>query len=530
MDARLIQTNIPPLEEDAFRAAALIRDEEAEFKNVEAQIAELARRRDVIHGRLCMLKNVVSASRRVPHEIVAEIFRLCFVSCDSESPSSSNISNVLSQICSGWRQVALQTPFLWWDIRLEFRGEMSPRAMAGYMEIAKLWIGRCQNFTFGLAITTMTKADHPLNPVKEILLIEPEGIATLELHLHEAYLPVLAELSADCFPSLTRFEGSIMHSHTRFGGQVSWAAFPSDIKAFKTAPMLDTLRFTVEQPLLDGTSLPFPWDQLLVLDLRGGINMKIDIEGGIEPDSMRRVLEQCHRLERCSITLSKADTVATTPLSLRNLESLDLLLESAQTHGFLSNMKLPKLRDLKVSSMYDFAILPLESMIDMLRLSQCKLEELSFSGGSYIVTEQLLQVLELAPSIRKLSTLFAYTTPTDYASYLIYNRGSRYLLPNLRSLSIDFSKKTLGPPLEECRQNLLMVIMSRGHWDIPDHASLYIREDIGSGPATAAKLEEINVYFPDDAEGEDCYQQFTRTGLHVNIQEIPRYVTRDYFE
>ncbi|KIM37478.1 hypothetical protein M413DRAFT_55815, partial [Hebeloma cylindrosporum] len=108
-----LKSNVPPSETESKRFRELIRASEAKYQSIATEVQALSEHRQAIQDQIEAFKNVVSPARRLPPETVTHIFRLCFEFKDDIYPNPRSAPLLLTQICSGWRQVALQTPDLW---------------------------------------------------------------------------------------------------------------------------------------------------------------------------------------------------------------------------------------------------------------------------------------------------------------------------------------------------------------------------------------------------------------------------------
>ncbi|KAJ6492753.1 hypothetical protein C8R47DRAFT_420815 [Mycena vitilis] len=83
-------------------AKSLIQASEANIARIESQIRDLLRLRDQERGIIASLKLAIAPVRKVPAEILAEIFL-----------HYAGGVLTISQVCAHWRQVACTTPRLW---------------------------------------------------------------------------------------------------------------------------------------------------------------------------------------------------------------------------------------------------------------------------------------------------------------------------------------------------------------------------------------------------------------------------------
>ncbi|TFK40354.1 hypothetical protein BDQ12DRAFT_680803 [Crucibulum laeve] len=91
------------------------------------------------------LQSLLAPIRRLPPELLSEIFLHCVQPCDQfVKPSPKEAPMLLGQICASWRTLALSTPRLWSSLELcrtwsSFNGKSSVHDAAALM---KLWLER----------------------------------------------------------------------------------------------------------------------------------------------------------------------------------------------------------------------------------------------------------------------------------------------------------------------------------------------------------------------------------------------------
>ncbi|KAF8182140.1 hypothetical protein K438DRAFT_1161991 [Mycena galopus ATCC 62051] len=102
----LFASNDVPLESHIPLIHDIISDGEAELQKLEVMLARLISRRDEIADQVRRHRNVLSSVRRVPPELICDIFALTMLDGDSDPWH-------LSHICRTWRALALSYPPLW---------------------------------------------------------------------------------------------------------------------------------------------------------------------------------------------------------------------------------------------------------------------------------------------------------------------------------------------------------------------------------------------------------------------------------
>ncbi|KDQ49230.1 hypothetical protein JAAARDRAFT_111790, partial [Jaapia argillacea MUCL 33604] len=89
---------------------------EVQIRELRAQLQMLEERRDVAQGRCFNLKSLSAPIRRLPSDLLSEIFNHT-LQYGSTGPVYDPFPLLLTHVCSYWRHLALSTPTLWSPIR-----------------------------------------------------------------------------------------------------------------------------------------------------------------------------------------------------------------------------------------------------------------------------------------------------------------------------------------------------------------------------------------------------------------------------
>ncbi len=95
--------------EDRSSIQTRILGAEAFAASLGTQISELNLRRDAQLAEIASLRDLVDPVRRMPVEILSEIFKH-YCESDDEPPRNAATQLTLSHVCLSWRQVARATP------------------------------------------------------------------------------------------------------------------------------------------------------------------------------------------------------------------------------------------------------------------------------------------------------------------------------------------------------------------------------------------------------------------------------------
>ncbi|KAJ7827644.1 hypothetical protein B0H14DRAFT_1228139 [Mycena olivaceomarginata] len=107
----LLTNNDVPLESQIPLIRDIISDGQTEFDELEAILAQLIPRRNEVAERVRQHRAVLSAVRRVPPELIGDIFALTLSDNDDAAGATANKPPwYLGHICRSWRHAALSYP------------------------------------------------------------------------------------------------------------------------------------------------------------------------------------------------------------------------------------------------------------------------------------------------------------------------------------------------------------------------------------------------------------------------------------
>ncbi len=120
-----IGTNYAATSEEAERITAFLSRPVSKLQQLQAEIIRIkARYEDLVEQHLALSREIdahralIAPIRRVPTDILREIFLHCLPTKHNAVISSSECPILLTRICSGWRHIALNTAMLWASIHV----------------------------------------------------------------------------------------------------------------------------------------------------------------------------------------------------------------------------------------------------------------------------------------------------------------------------------------------------------------------------------------------------------------------------
>ncbi|KAJ7447123.1 hypothetical protein B0H11DRAFT_2290284 [Mycena galericulata] len=370
-----------------------------EVVRVQSLLDELTAKRDQLNAFIDAHLALVSPVRRLPDDVVREIFVAALPSDRNAIMSEEEAPLLLSHISQGWRNLALSTPRLWSTLHI-----VTPPVSSVQSHIPKLhqingavvtWLSR--SGTLPVSISFIAPRPYLSRGASEDEISAlPEATRSASFTLiqtliefctrwrsirfkmpDDSYLTPLAALSVSDVPKLSSIEMNMG------GGDADWASM-----SFLGTPSLRAVS-------LGGGAhtSPTSWDTLAHLSIRFmGVTLSLD-----ETLSM---LRHCTNLETLHLTSSHNQPHGQThaqPCHLAQLWRLSLI--SVGNISFLQQLSAPNLRILEFHGPFDSASpSPLLTLIS----SSDRLEHLRLSVHN-ITVDSLIEMLQKAPALGELA-------------------------------------------------------------------------------------------------------------------------------
>ncbi|TFK36661.1 hypothetical protein BDQ12DRAFT_713938 [Crucibulum laeve] len=373
----------------------------AEVNLCQERLHHLMHQRDEAQDILEAHKAVLSPIRKIPTEVLAEVFVHCITNERFISPSLTSPPLLLTSICSTWRNIALTTPGLWASILVDVSGHCySPP-----ISVVKTWVERSGSspLTFritenGGSIPTERGTQSPLSAVLDIFI--PHHSRWRNIHLiykdyftvQTGFMTLPEDASFPCLESVYLERGYWMEQR--------------DVDRITTmilsAPRLRNVSWISQKPY---SSLVFPWTQLVHFNLGHIIPMREGLH----------ILSSCPHLKSLELILilpvgppPPPNRNETTVGSVTHYNLERLVLHTAGSLGKLfDKLTLPHLKHLSLDAIngifptpppqqYDMSW-PQAEFISFHERSECAIELLSLTEIE-IASGDLCETLRRIPS------------------------------------------------------------------------------------------------------------------------------------
>lgn len=430
-----VWTNRPVTDEEHAQMAHLLAIYENKIADLTTKIADLDAEREALLDSAAPLRRGTSPFRRLPDDIIREIFLACLDTTRNPTMSCREAPVLLTRISSATRAVALSTPALWAAIHIPIirhskkskpkRKAIRESIMSARARGAKEWLlQRSGNMPLSISVHEV-----PYSSPNELVWTNPlaEYILPVLLKCCARWRDVsfsivsdsqyhLAALTPKQVPLIRSISLHGQHSKSAFAARVWWNSplltAPTIRKFDSSLPESTSLghiyRFKVDWEKITDLSLVggFIWDELLLIE-----DFEYNLTTAVED-----TLFDANRLVSLKIELCRYQTLPLGPFPLPVLRDLVVIEngEPSARPGFLARMRAPELERLVYTS------------VDAP-------EELEPPSS-------LLQFLDHAPRVRDLNLTFS---KSKYFSSLTY-RNFLLSCPLLQSFRIGHTEDLTG--------------------------------------------------------------------------------------
>ncbi|KAJ7466184.1 hypothetical protein B0H11DRAFT_2048764 [Mycena galericulata] len=424
----LIHTNGAPTEFQAREIHRLLEAGQDDLARIEESIlkvslilSELQFQKRQRTKSLTALRRILSPIRRLPNELLTEIFLFCRANSTRSTVSILDVREapmLLSHVAAHWRTVSIGTPMLW-DTPC-FRESIVSHPKAIYMRSI---LQRSRHLPTSLAFETFGDSGPRAiaGNTDCFQFFTDLGDRVQHISLDLPWRDVMEHIKnppgCPLFPILASLKVTLEDD-----GLEDW---PAILDSFRRAPGLRSLTLNASSSPFTPT---FPWVQLTSL------TMFIPID----ETTVYLVLRQCLQLKTCVLFEMSytGDTQDSQPLcTLDALRSFSFSPWEADSGKLLEFFSFPKLESLSLSHCVN---MPATVLLDLRARSHFKLQDLTLCNLP-LTTEELLEVLR---HLLTLQTLVLGNSATyivdDLLRAFTYSQShvQSLLLPRLTTLTI----------------------------------------------------------------------------------------------
>jgi hypothetical protein len=272
-----------------------------EIRAMHVVLTDLADQSERLRESIDAHQALVSMPRRLPEDVVREIFLACLASSGNPVMSSGEAPLLLGQVCSGWRKIALTTPQLWSSLHVVVPNVTRLQQMRAAVDT---WLTRSGLLPLSITLAVSAACEAGSDNVATMIdvlanfsprwkrikiTLSPHTILTPLTNLHASDVPMLESIA---FTSI----GGGSWQNLVAPLEIPWRAF----NFFRT-PSIRSASFAS----LGGNflALTLPWPHLRHLSLTAG-PLKDASSFNLTTTVALVILRQCPNLTTCTICLT----------------------------------------------------------------------------------------------------------------------------------------------------------------------------------------------------------------------------------
>ncbi|KAK7031033.1 hypothetical protein VNI00_013823 [Paramarasmius palmivorus] len=474
----VLQSNYAPSQEELKEIEALISEPEKQVQLLNEKISQLQAERNRLQKFIDNHRALLSPARRLPRDIIAEVFLHCLPVDQLPTCDASEAPLVLTTVCRSWREIAITTPRLWRAIHFilpphyEYTINDKVRELFHLRkEGLQLWLSRTGSVPLTISCYGLPLESKPWTIREALTAMYTEYLEILSqysarwktLYLSNIPRELLSPfqvLKANDVPLLSAL--SLEANGFEFGRH--WTPVSGDLEhPLHNITRTSSLRvLSLLREWADTFTFPICWSNLTELHLCPGSN-----NGTVFPDMnaveiVQRLGQTCRSLRKCKLDLFISDFRGLSSVHCRHTWphlselSIQLQIEAYGTGEETGDVHLirrifepittPALSHLSLHVTSRRITLDEMPFLDFLQVSQCPIVslalDLSLSGRA------LIEGLQAIPSLTAFHLKDVFQS-TPYVS----EEGEIIRLPPYPVLTSDvlrsLSNRALCPFLEE---------------------------------------------------------------------------------
>ncbi|KAF7376865.1 hypothetical protein MSAN_00104000 [Mycena sanguinolenta] len=497
--ASRLGTNYCPSDEELLEINALLVEPTLQLKGLDDEITKLQKAIDKLaeeRGRVAAYveahKALLSPIRRLPLDIVQELFVACLPTHRNCVMSASEAPLLLGRICSSWRAILLSTPQLWSSLHV-VEPLWSPddptssfeEKVARRLEITQTWLGRSGQCPLSISLRSapegISQTGSPITSPTSMQFMETLlSFAPRWQHIHFTVpLPLLLEVMSHRDVEAPQLETVAFYHQDHHTLLSTWGPFNMLRRARISSLSIPAAIFLPEK-------LPLQWRQLTTL-IVGGPNWSVP--PAMTSDALLCVISKCPELRCCKLMVHDPNGIEL-PISEHPIVELPFLHTLAihcvsrvarAVSNLLMRLSLPELRDFAIfgsaqdsptlgnffarlvrleSLRIDITIFPRASLLETFHTLPPSIRHLWISdidhpwGHTQTALDEMLAVLttspELCPMLQHFSVDPGFNL-SDRAVLLFITARMQQLSPALNRVDINFGRQMVVDIMPDLR-------------------------------------------------------------------------------
>jgi hypothetical protein len=525
-----LNTNYAPSDEELQEIPRILVEPQArlvrmndEIGRVQETLDELKRQRDELVRLIDQYHALTSPIRRIPREILQEIFIHCLPTDRPAVMSEREAPLLIGRVCSSWRSISQSTPELWTSVHVSIPSTaliasetsnvdhvdadctdyvVASNCMAELRTAAlQEWLQRSGSLPVDISFSQWedwTRA----TPFNLNFTNEPHPVVDTILSVSRRWRKVTVAAHGPSVACLLRPHDlpllETLDLRFQSVGELFFSEIPkSEYNIFRTPSLR---RLSLSQSSGDCLDYPVNWVNLTDLAIEGDLWERLSLHQAVH------LMSQCPQLIRCSLDIwrSEGPPIPYSPLTLFNLKCFSIF-EGVDVTNMFCCLNLPALREVEYHTSFGPNPHQRSSLLTLLRKSNGSVQKLT-TDPKWFAMEDLIECLYFIPDATtitlkpsRLGMGNGWSDPTVLDKELLYSflpSATDTLCPKLKFLEIT-------SPLNFSSQDLLGFILEKQTDD----------------PSSISRLERIKIVFS-HSRREDIMPhltEFVQEGLDIQL-------------
>lgn len=324
-----------------------------------------------VRGSLLAHKALTSPARRIPPEILGEVFYHCLSKTPYITPRDVESPMVLARVCRHWREVAISTPRLWSSLSIY----LHRTACKAYRRGCESWLGRAKSVSLTLRVLNDVNmfAAEPTSLSSVVQWLRPLIGQSSDLWWHGPSLPAL-------FVPDTETDLPIQRLRITAHRETPSIHFPGPATRLRSAS-LQCLNYDLQS--LDKINLP--WDSLVELNMHFALfSSPLFVQLLTRCGHLRTLVVSCLSVDEGPLRVLR--TLAPGSITHTRLRRIEVKVIRAALDAIFAALTLPALEDLDVCFCYrERDPWPHAAFMDMVERSRCPLKRLTVRSNKNAV-------------------------------------------------------------------------------------------------------------------------------------------------
>ncbi|KAK6977580.1 hypothetical protein R3P38DRAFT_2810118 [Favolaschia claudopus] len=409
----IFNTNYIPLDPEISQIRAHILPYEAELAKLNTLIQCLRDRRDQVKFYVDSHKALISHPRRLPQDILEEIFLACLPTAHDAVMSPTEPPLLLGRICSRWRSIAFAFPRLWSSLHIHLRFVDSHEKRVAAVDE---WLKRASPLPLSISVHG---DDGPFkNDTAVVDILTRHSSHWFKLNLHKLPDAACFRLAAENAPALSEVEIDFRG----YSGFREHRERPFLASRLLLGPSQRRISLGIRDPECFVPRTPFTWSHVTDLSLKRIDQSPYEDHGFFDMDTAHRLFKGCPHLRSLKLPISVPLDIyrvktKVDPLMVSSLERLSI--ENGSTtasafQNFIDDLVMPQLTKLHLDNSNGSSYAhPVElSVFERLADRSPLLTEIVLSLSSGTSTVDVLRGLKYLVQVSKLTIVL--WTPDDH--------------------------------------------------------------------------------------------------------------------